>query len=319
MPGVPQLVRRGQEGPGPLVAVALGQVAAAAEVLSGEGVPGGDHVPRRPPAGEVVEAGELAGYLIRLVERGVDRAGQPDVLGHRGQGGQDREGVGPADVVQLVPVDEPAGGHVADFRVVLPAVPAPAQHLHVVGRLVEVVGDQPLRARIGEAVRLQRRDLPAAEVGRGAGPDGDLDPDPGPAAAHVVQGGDGPGQVERLGMGGDGGRHEPDVPGGGGGPGRDQHRVEAAPDPVGAGVGRQAVVGLQVQAVLNGEEVQQAAFGVAGQLGPVTGGEQPLRLGIRLAPRGGMPASAVESDREMQGGRGRHHELRSGSDQGLPV
>ena len=105
VPGVPQLVRRGQEGPGPLVAVALGQVAAAAEVLPGEGVPGGDHVPRRPPAGEVVEAGELAGYLVRLVERGVDRAGQPDVLGHRGQGGQDREGVGPADHVEVV--DQP--------------------------------------------------------------------------------------------------------------------------------------------------------------------------------------------------------------------
>src|SRR5580692_10304035 len=102
VPGVPQLVRRGQEGSGPLVAVALGQVAAAAEVLPGEGVPGGDHVPRRPPAGEVVEAGELAGYLVRLVERGVDRAGQPDVLGHRGQGGQDREGVRPAYYVEVV-------------------------------------------------------------------------------------------------------------------------------------------------------------------------------------------------------------------------
>ena len=102
VPGVPQLVRRGQEGPGPLVAVALGQVAAATEVLPREGVPGGDHVPRRPAAGEVVEAGELAGYLVRLVERGVDRAGQPDVLGHRGQGGQDRERVRPADHVEVV-------------------------------------------------------------------------------------------------------------------------------------------------------------------------------------------------------------------------
>src|SRR3984885_11015918 len=66
VPGVPQVVRRGQEGPGPLVAVALGQVASATEVLPGEGVPGGDHVPRRPAAGEVVEAGELAGYLVGL-------------------------------------------------------------------------------------------------------------------------------------------------------------------------------------------------------------------------------------------------------------
>ena len=102
MPGVPQLGRRGQERPGPIVAVGLSQVAATAEVLPGEGVPGGDHVPRRAAAGQVVEAGELAGYLIRLVERGVDRAGQPDVLGHRGQGGQDGEGVRPADHVEVV-------------------------------------------------------------------------------------------------------------------------------------------------------------------------------------------------------------------------
>jgi hypothetical protein len=53
----------------------------------------------------VVEAGELARYLVRLVERRVDRAGQPDVLGHRGQGGQDREGIGPADHIQVV--DQP--------------------------------------------------------------------------------------------------------------------------------------------------------------------------------------------------------------------
>ena len=59
----------------------------------------------------------------------------------------------------------------------------------------------------------------------------DLNPDPGPAAARVVQGGDGLGHVERLGVGGDRGRHEPDVPGDGSGPGRDQDRVQTAPDP----------------------------------------------------------------------------------------
>jgi hypothetical protein len=152
-------------------------------------------------------------------------------------------------------------------------------------------------------------------VGRGAGPGGDLDPDPGPARAHVVQGGDGLGQVERLGVGGDRGRHEPDVLGGGGGPGRDQHRVQAAPDPVGAGVGLETFVGLQVEAVLDGEEVKQATFGLLSQLGPVAGGEQPLRLRVRLAPRGGMPAGAVEGDRQVQGSRGGHDDLRSGSGQ----
>ena len=93
-------------------------------------------------------------------------------------------------------------------------------------------------------------------------------------------------------------------------------RSRTAPDPVPAGVGRQAVVGLQVQPVLDGEEVQQAALGLLSQAGPVAGGEQPLRLRVGLAPRGGMPACAVEGDRQVQGGRGGHHDLRSGSDQG---
>ena len=83
---------------------------------------------------------------------------------------------------------------------------------------------------------------------------------------------------------------------------------------VGARVGLEVVVGLQVQPVLDGEEVQQAALGLASQLGPVAGGEQPLRLGVGLPPRGGMPASAVESNRQVQGGLGGHHDLRSGSD-----
>jgi hypothetical protein len=119
--------------------------------------------------------------------------------------------------------------------------------------------------------------------------------------------------VERLGVGGDRGRHEPDVPGGGRCPRRDQHRVQAAADPVGAGVGLEVVVGLEVEAVLDGEEVKQAAFGLLGQLGPVAGGEQPPWLRVRLAPRGGMPAGAVEGGRQVQGSRGGHDDLRSES------
>ena len=52
------------------------------------------------------------------------------------------------DVVQLVAVDEPAGGDVADLRVVLPAVPEPPQHLDVVGGLVEQFGDELLDDRV---------------------------------------------------------------------------------------------------------------------------------------------------------------------------
>jgi hypothetical protein len=51
--------------------------------------------------------------------------------------------------------------------------------------------------------------------------------------------------------------------------------------------------------VLEGEEVQQAALGLLSQLGPVAGGEQPLRLGVALPPRGRMPASTVEGNRQM--------------------
>ena len=54
-PRVEQLGDRGQERAGPVVALVLGQEPAAAEVLAGERIPGGDDVPRRPPAGEVVQ------------------------------------------------------------------------------------------------------------------------------------------------------------------------------------------------------------------------------------------------------------------------
>ena len=102
VPGVEQLPGRGQERAGPLVALVLRQVAAATEVLPGERVPGGHHVPGGPAAGQVVQAGELPGHLVGLVERGVDRPGQPQPVGDRGQRGQHGERVRPADHVQVV-------------------------------------------------------------------------------------------------------------------------------------------------------------------------------------------------------------------------
>ncbi len=104
-PGVEQRPGRPQERPGPRVTLIFGQEAAAAEVLAGEGVPGGDHVPRRPAAGKMVEAGELPRHLVGLVERGVDRAGQAEPVGDRGERGQHREGVRPAHHVEVV--DQP--------------------------------------------------------------------------------------------------------------------------------------------------------------------------------------------------------------------
>ena len=52
--------------------VAALQVAAAAEVLPGERVGQGDHVPRGAAAGQLVERGELPRDLVRLVVRRLD-------------------------------------------------------------------------------------------------------------------------------------------------------------------------------------------------------------------------------------------------------
>ena len=68
------------------------------------------------------------------------------------------------DVVDLVAVDEPPGGSVADLGVVLPAVPEPADHLDVVGGLVEQVRDQVVDVRCGQVGRCERWDRPPAEV-----------------------------------------------------------------------------------------------------------------------------------------------------------
>ncbi len=50
----------------------------------------------------MVEAGELAGHLVGLVEGGVDGAGQPEPVGDGGERGQDGEGVRAAHDVQVV-------------------------------------------------------------------------------------------------------------------------------------------------------------------------------------------------------------------------
>jgi hypothetical protein len=105
LPGIPQFGRRPQEGARPLVTVVLGQVAGPPEVLSGEGVPAGHDVPGGPAAGQVIEAGELAGHLVRFVERRVDRAGEAQVVGDGRQRGEDGEGIRAPDHVQVV--DQP--------------------------------------------------------------------------------------------------------------------------------------------------------------------------------------------------------------------
>ena len=107
----------------------------------------------------------------------------------------------------------------------------------------------------------------------------DLDPQARPAGAHIVEGGDRLGDVERLGVGGDHGRHQPDVPGQRGDAGGDEHGVQPAADLVGAPVGLREARGLEPERVLDGHEVEQAALGLGDEVGPVLGGEQVARAG----------------------------------------
>src|SRR5262249_35074422 len=72
------------------------------EVLAGEGVGGGDHVPAGPPAGQVVQRRVLPGELVRLVVGRLVGADQPEMPGHRRQGGQHGEGMRAANHVEVM-------------------------------------------------------------------------------------------------------------------------------------------------------------------------------------------------------------------------
>lgn len=93
-PGVPQLPGGGEELGGPRVPVGPVQIAAAPEVLAGEGVRGGDDVPGGPARAEMVERGEPPGQFVRLVEGGVDRTGQAEPVGDGGERVQDGDRLG---------------------------------------------------------------------------------------------------------------------------------------------------------------------------------------------------------------------------------
>jgi hypothetical protein len=71
---------------------------------------------------------------------------------------------------------------------------------------------------------------------------------------------------------------------------------------VGARIRFAVAGGLQAEAVLDRDEVEQAVFGFGDDVGPVARGEQLVRAGPGLAPGGGMPAGAVERDGQVQGG-----------------
>ncbi|MDF2469991.1 MAG: hypothetical protein K0Q61_2363, partial [Rhodococcus erythropolis] len=82
-----------------LVSLRTIQVSAATKVLAGECVERGDDVPGGTSSGQLIERRELSCQLVRLVERGVDGAGQSEVFGYCRQRCKDREGVRPTDDV----------------------------------------------------------------------------------------------------------------------------------------------------------------------------------------------------------------------------
>lgn len=218
------------------------------------------------------------------------------------------------DVVELVAIDEASGGGVPDLRVVLPAVPQPALHLDVVGGLGEQVRDEPGGVGPLQVGRRDRREGAASEERGLVRPGRRPDPDAGPARADVVEGGDGLGDVEGLGVRRHHGRHQADVPGERCDPGRYQDGVEPAADEVGAVVGLVRGGRLPRQAVLDGHQVQQAPLGLDHQVAPVAGGEQLGRPGVDGSPGRRVPPGAVQRDGEVEGNRWGHPvSLASGS------
>ena len=192
------------------------------------------------------------------------------------------------DVVQFVPIDVAPGGGVADDRVVLPAVPQPAHHLDGVGGLVEQLVAIGWRVAPAEQRGLVRRRAHPRLPAR-------------PPVRHVVQGGDGLGDVERLGVGDGCHRDQPDVRGDRGDARGDQHGVAATGQPPWAD--GFAAAGLGHQGVVDGEEVQQTALSGGRQAGPVPAAEHRLRArvgGQRGAPRLRVPAVAVERNAQVQ-------------------
>src|SRR5271156_791580 len=88
-PGVPQADGGFEELLGPVVAGVVAQMRFQAEVLRLAVVDGGDDVPRRPAAGQVVEGGEGTGNVERRVVGGGTGRAEADVRGRLRQHAQD--------------------------------------------------------------------------------------------------------------------------------------------------------------------------------------------------------------------------------------
>jgi hypothetical protein len=184
--------------------------------------------------------------------------------------------------VQFVPVDEPAGDEVADDGIVLPSVPEPADHLDRIGRLVEHIRSPDVAApeEVGLVRGAADQDLPAGSTTR-----------------DEVKCGNGFRYVEWLGVGHGGDGDQTDVVRHRRHPGGDHHSVGSAREPTGLDFG--ATAPLRCERVVGGDEVEQSAFGGGGQPRPVPATRHGLEF-RRMRPRLGMPAVAVERDRQVQ-------------------
>ena len=186
--------RSGSASPSSVVEVRLAAPAAAAVVVEEHDEVGEQPAaarPSRPTRRSAARTSSIqrgdVGRVGRRDEHDVGRAGgeleRDRRVGERGdhrlalrRAGHDRraldaeEAALEVDVVQLVAVDEAAGGDVLDDGVVLPAVPQPADDLDGVGRLVEQVAaraGRPPGRRVGRVeLRNVRRPTWAASDGR---------------------------------------------------------------------------------------------------------------------------------------------------------
>jgi hypothetical protein len=92
-PRVPDCAGRADELAGAFVSQLVIEETAAAEILPGPGIVGGDGVPPCPAPGQNVQACQPPGQVAGFVVGGVLRGDQTDVLGDACQRGQLRDGV----------------------------------------------------------------------------------------------------------------------------------------------------------------------------------------------------------------------------------
>ncbi|CAM5722431.1 hypothetical protein MAUB1S_00852 [Mycolicibacterium aubagnense] len=109
-------------------------------------------------------------------------------------------------------------------------------------------------------------------------------------------------------MGDDRSRHQTDPLGTRRDPCGDEHGIQPTTDSIDAIIGLVRFVGLNCQRILDGHEVQGAAFSLDHQIGPIVGAKKVCRSRVGLPPRGRVPSGAVQSHGQMESARRiRHH------------